>query len=44
MLRVGAGIVLCMIGIILVEQNRWLPGLACFIGGFLLMMKPRFRR
>jgi len=44
MIRIGAGIMLCMIGIILIEQNRWLPGLACFIGGFLLMMKPWSRR
>ncbi len=43
-LRVGGGILLCMIGIILIDQNRWLSGLACFMGGFVLLMMPRLRR
>ncbi|MFC1830570.1 hypothetical protein ACFL0S_00930 [Thermodesulfobacteriota bacterium] len=43
-LRIGGGILLSMIGIMLIDQNRWLSGLACFIGGFLLLMIPRFRR
>ena len=43
-LRVGAGIALCMSGIMLINNNRWLLGLACFVGGFLVLMIKRFRR
>ncbi len=41
MKRVATGIVLCLIGITLIHANRWLPGLAAFISGFLLMMLRR---
>ena len=41
--RIGAGIALCMGGIMLINNNRWLLGLACFVGGFLVLMKGRFR-
>ena len=43
-LRIGAGIALCMSGIMLINNNRWLLGLACFVGGFLWLMKGKFRR
>jgi hypothetical protein len=43
-LRIGAGIVLCMSGIMLINGNRWLLGLACFVTGFLVLMKSKFRR
>ena len=43
-LRIGAGIVLCMSGILLINNNSWLLGLAIFVGGFLALMKGRFRR
>ena len=42
-IRIGGGITLCMIGILLIDKNRWLFGLACFIAGFLVLMKPRKR-
>ena len=44
MLRIGAGIALCMSGIMLIYGNRWFIGLACFVGGFLVLMKGRFQR
>lgn len=43
-LRIGAGIALCMSGILLINNNRWLFGLAGFVTGFLVLMKGRFRR
>ncbi|MBT8328732.1 MAG: hypothetical protein HKP52_05765 [Desulfofustis sp.] len=43
-LRIGIGIVLCMSGIMLINKNRWFFGLACFVGGFLVLMKGKFRR
>ncbi len=42
-LTVAAGIILCMGGIALIHQNRWLVGLILFVGGFLLMMYTRGR-
>ena len=41
--KIGTGIGLCMIGIVLLEKNHWLLGLASFIVGFLVLMKPRKR-
>jgi len=38
MKRVVFGIIFCMIGIALIHQNKWLPGLIAFIAGFLLLM------
>jgi hypothetical protein len=43
-LRIGVGIALCMSGLIFIDNNRWLLGLACFAGGFLLLMINRFER
>ncbi len=43
-LRIGAGIVLCLTGIALIDQNRWLTGLIAFSCGFLLMMYSKRRR
>ncbi len=42
-IKIGAGIGLSMIGILLLEKNHWLFGLASFIAGFLVLMKPRRR-
>lgn len=40
--RVTIGILLCLGGLILIYKNLWLPGLAAFMTGFLVMrMKPR---
>lgn len=39
--KVSAGILLCLAGIALINQNRWRAGLVSFVIGFLLMMYPR---
>jgi hypothetical protein len=41
--RIGVGIALCMSGIMLIDNSRWFLGLACFVLGFLVLMKGRFR-
>ena len=43
-LRIGVGIALCMSGIMLINSNRWLLGLACFVSGIFALMKGAFRR
>lgn len=40
-IRVSAGIIVCLTGIALINQNRWLTGLIAFSCGFLLLMYPK---